>query len=80
MIGRAVVVVAVLSAIGGCSPPARSVSYFQAHPDEAQATATQCTSGAVRGKECENAAAAVQLLAADKAATARAQAFRSMHP
>ncbi|WP_371129885.1 EexN family lipoprotein [Phenylobacterium sp.] len=40
-----------------CQQPARSATYFEAHPDEAERIAVACRAGAQRGDECLNAEA-----------------------
>lgn len=43
------------------SREARSVEYFEAHPDEAEAVIAACTDGSVTGTECANASLAVKV-------------------
>lgn len=51
---------AVLLALAGCGQP-RSVSFFQAHPDEMAQAVQRCNAGGTRGQECANADQAAQL-------------------
>ncbi len=45
-----------------CSPRvARSVEYFEAHPDAAEAVIAGCTDGSVTGTECANASLAAKV-------------------
>ena len=46
-------------AVASCSPPARSTSYFEAHPKDAAEVAANCKTGDARGAECEAAATAI---------------------
>jgi hypothetical protein len=57
---KAVLVIATATAILGVAAcdRARSASYFVAHANERQAVLAGCTSGSVRGRECDTAAAA----------------------
>jgi hypothetical protein len=54
---RAGGVVVALTVLAGCSAPPRSASYFEAHPDEAQAVMAACKTGQTRGEECQTALA-----------------------
>jgi len=54
---EAAAVVALIS-LSGCDQ-ARSTSYFEANPQEASAVARACVAGTHRGRECDNAQAAV---------------------
>ncbi len=47
-----------LDALAACSPAPRSASYFKAHPEETSKVLIDCTAGAHRGAECDNARAA----------------------
>ena len=58
MIGRLVLPL-VLALLAACSPPPRSVSYFQAHQAEAEQVVADCRAGVARGQECVNAHAGV---------------------
>ena len=58
MIGRLGLPLA-LALLAACSPPPRSVSYFQAHQAEAAQVVSDCRSGSHRGQECVNAQAGV---------------------
>ncbi len=46
-------------AMASCSPPARSTSYFEAHPEDAAKVAANCKAGEARGAECESAETAI---------------------
>lgn len=49
-------IVATLIALAGCqAPPPRSISYFQAHPEDTAAALSACANGDHRGGECGNA-------------------------
>lgn len=53
---RGMIALAAVTALAGCQQPAaRSLSYFQAHPDEARAVADQCRAGTKTGGECASA-------------------------
>lgn len=56
----------------GCQKEPRSVSYFEAHPDEAQRVVAACRSGSHRGSECDNAQGGLAKLEAER----RLQLFR----
>lgn len=47
-----------LAGLSACSQPPRAISYFKAHPEETGRMLVQCTAGAHRGVECDNAQAA----------------------
>lgn len=64
--------VALLLAVGGCSPPPRAANYFEDHPHEAAEVLRDCGAGTHRGRECDNAQAAKARLDAQ----ARMQLFR----
>ncbi len=64
--------IALLVAVGGCSPPPRAASYFEGHPQEAAEVLRDCAAGTHRGRECENAQAAKARLDAQ----ARMKLFR----
>jgi hypothetical protein len=51
-------VLAVALVASGCQAPPRSASYFEAHPEEMAVILADCTRGAQRGRECDNARAA----------------------
>lgn len=57
---KAVLVIATATAVFGLAAcdRARSASHFVAHADERQTVLAGCTSGSVRGRECDTAAAA----------------------
>lgn len=46
-------------ALASCSPPARSTSYFEKHPEDAAKVAANCKAGEARGAECESAEIAI---------------------
>lgn len=52
--------------LAACQPQPRSVSYFEAHPTEAQRVVEACRSGVHRGRECEAAQAGLAANQADK--------------
>lgn len=54
---RVVAVGLALVSLAGCSAAPRSASYFDAHPDDAQAVLAACKSGQARGEECQTALA-----------------------
>lgn len=56
---RRLLVTFALAGLAACSPEPRSVSYFEAHADEAAKVVSDCKTGAHRGQECTNAQAAV---------------------
>ncbi len=62
---RAALLIA-LAALAGCSPPARSASYFKAHPEEIGEVLADCAAGSHRGPECDNARAAKALIDSDQ--------------
>ena len=49
-----------LSACGQSKP--RSVQYFEAKPDEAREVKAECQDGSIRGRECDNADIALQVI------------------
>jgi hypothetical protein len=59
-------------ALSACNPPPRAVSYFKAHPDEANQVVADCAVGAHLGRECENA----QMAEAQIRSDARLQLYR----
>lgn len=61
-----------LTVLAGCSAAPRSASYFEAHPDDAQAVLAACKSGQARGEECQTALAG----AAATANKARLELYR----
>jgi hypothetical protein len=62
---RAASLVALTVLLAGCSPPARSTSFFEAHPAEVDSVLAACTAGSQRGAECDNANLAKAHRAAD---------------
>jgi hypothetical protein len=62
---RTAAILALGTIVAGCSPPARSTSYFEAHPAEVDSVLTACTAGSQRGAECDNANLAKAHRAAD---------------
>lgn len=71
MIRRLVATLA-LTGLAACSPQPRSVSYFQAHPEETAKVVVACTRGDHRGEECPNAQAAAAAIRRE----ARMEAYR----
>lgn len=58
---RAVLFVgACLSACAQSEP--RSVQYFEVNPDEAREAKAECQDGSIRGRECDNADIALQVI------------------
>jgi hypothetical protein len=47
--------IGLIFAVGGCSPPPRAISYFEGHPQEAAEVLHDCAAGTHRGRECQNA-------------------------
>jgi hypothetical protein len=57
---RALVAVGLVTlALAACSRGPRSAAYFEAHPREAISVVGRCADGRHRGRECDNARAAV---------------------
>ena len=69
---RRLVTVFALAGLAGCSPQPRSVSYFEAHPEETAKVVVACASGDHRGEECPNAQAAAAAIRRE----ARMKAYR----
>jgi hypothetical protein len=47
--------VALALVVGACQPQPRSVSFFEAHPEERSQILADCAHGNRRGAECDNA-------------------------
>jgi hypothetical protein len=62
---RAALLIA-LAALAGCTPPARSTSYFKAHPEETGKVLVDCVAGSHRGPDCDNAKAAEAMIDSDR--------------
>lgn len=54
------------SLLTACQREARSVDFFVANEPEARRVQEACTSGSIRGPECENARAALATIAANR--------------
>jgi hypothetical protein len=64
----AVVALATLLSVGGCTPPTlnpRGVDYYKAHADEAKTVAAECAAGTITGPNCDAAAQAIASAKAD---------------
>lgn len=61
-----------LAVLAACSQEPRSVAYFEAHLEDAIRVVARCRNGDHRGRECDNAEAAVA--AADR--KARMESYR----
>jgi hypothetical protein len=66
---------ALLLCLAACSPPPRAVSYFKAHPEEADKVLVDCVAGAQRGAECVNAQAAADQLRSEARLNLYKQSF-----
>jgi hypothetical protein len=64
VIGR-VLAVGGLMGLAACSPPPRSASYFEAHPEETAKVVVDCAAGTHRGEECVNAKSAAAAIRRD---------------
>lgn len=65
---KALLLLPLIVAAAGCQEQApRSVEYFAAHEAEAKAVVADCSTGAVRGAECDNATAGLRRIASAKA-------------
>ena len=65
-----------LAGLAACSPPPRSVAYFEAHRDEAAKVLASCETGAHRGEECVNAKAGPAATAREDRMAAYRKGFR----
>lgn len=73
---RLAVITLALGLLAGCSPQARSVSYFEAHPQAAATMVAACRAGARGGVECDNAEAGQARAAANARMAIYRKAFR----
>jgi len=71
---RKVLILALLP-LAACNPPARSASFFKAHPEETGKVLIDCAAGTHRGAECGNAKTAEAQIESDKRLSLYRQAF-----